>query len=101
MLATVLHPFSLLVFAELAEEHVMVENWPLQPVGIVQLTLFTLAYPEPLDREFNVAVVASVLPELAKRSNPELYAFLRLSPREGVPVVGPSWIPSWIDLLQF
>src|SRR2546425_12899767 len=99
VLATVLHPFSPVKLAEIAEKHIVVENGPLQPVRIIELGLFALSYPEFLDREFKVAVVASVLPELAKRSSLGLSAFLRLSLREGVPVVGPSWIPSWIDLL--
>ena len=99
VLATVLHPFSPLVFAELAEEHVMVENWSLQFVWITELGLFALSYPEHVNRKFNVAVVATVFLELSRRSSRGLYAFLRLSPREGVPTVGPSLIPSWKDLL--
>ena len=77
----------------------MVENWSLQFVWITELGLFALSYPEVVNLKFNVAVVATVSLELSKRSTRGLYAFLRLSPREGVPIVGPSWIPSWKDLL--
>jgi hypothetical protein len=88
-----------LVFAELAEEHVMVENWSLQFVWITELGLFALSYPELANRKFNVAVVATVFLELSRRSSRGLYAFPRLSRRGEVPTVGPSWIPSWKDLL--
>jgi hypothetical protein len=101
VLATVLHPFSPLVFAELAEEHVMVENWSLQFVWITELGLFALSYPEHVNRKFNVAVVATVFLELSRRSIRGLFAFLRPSSRERVPGEGPSWIPNWIGLLYF
>ncbi len=99
VLATVLRPFSPLVFAELAEEHLMVEYWSLQFVGIIELGLFALSYPELVNRKFNVAVVATVFSEVSRRSNPGLYAFPRLSPRGEAPGVGLSWIPNWIGLL--
>jgi len=88
-----------LVFAELAEEHIMVENWSLQFVWITELGLLALSYPELANRKFNVAVVATVFLELSRRSSLGPYAFPRLSPRGGVPTVGPSLIPSWKDLL--
>ena len=99
VLATVLHPFSPFVFAEPAEEHLMVENWSLQFVWITELGLFALSYPELVNRKFNVAVVATVFSEVSRRSNPGLYAFPRLSPRGEAPGVGLSWIPNWIGLL--
>jgi hypothetical protein len=99
VLAAVPNPFSPLRQAELAEKHLVIENRPLQPVRITKLTLFALSDPELVDRKFNVAVVATVLGELARRPNRGLYAFLRLSPQEEVRGVGPSWIPSWKGLL--
>src|SRR2546426_11655407 len=99
VLATVLYPFPPLVFAEQAEKHIMVENGSLQFVWITELGLFALSYPELVNRKFNVAVVATVVGELSRRPSRGLYGFLRLSPRERVRGVGPSWIPSWKGLL--
>src|SRR3989442_10687598 len=99
ILATVQHPFSTLKPAEVAEKHVMIEDRPLHLVGITELALFALSYPQLLDGEFNVAVVATVVGQLSRRPSRELYGFLRPSPREEVRGVGPSWIPSWKGLL--
>jgi hypothetical protein len=99
--ATVDHPFSPENFAGIAEKHVVIENGPLQLVWVVELSLFAHSYPEFLDWEFKVAVVATELAALARTPSRGLYAFLRVSSRRGVPGVGLSWIPNWIGLLQF
>jgi hypothetical protein len=99
VLATIEHPFSPLNPAEIAEEHVLVENWPVHLVPIAELALFSLSYPELVDWKFNVAIVATELADFARKPSLERYAFLRLSPRGEAPRVRPSWIPNWIGLL--
>jgi hypothetical protein len=101
ILATVDHPFSPANSAEIAEKHIVVENGPLQLVRIVELGLFALSYPEFLDREFKVAVVATVLLDFSRRPSRGPYAFPRVSSRREVPGVGLSRIPNLIGLLQF
>ena len=64
-----------------------------------RIEVYNDANGQLVNLKFNVAVVATVALELSRRSTRGLYAFLRPSLRGGVPVVGPSWIPSWIDLL--